>query len=219
MNAATRLLAFGAALGLAFCAASLAGAAVDPSGSAAPAEGRHDREVTHGAARGGENAGAHGGAHESGGSPAAGGLAVSDGGYALEAERTFFPAGPLERFSFRIRDGRGRVVRTGYELEAEREMHLIVVRRDTATYEHLHPRRDVEGRWSTDLVLPEPGVYRAYADFKVEGRQRVLATDLFVAGDFRPKPLPAPTSSDSTGGFDVALDTASRARGGRASSA
>ncbi len=95
-------------------------------------------------------------------------------------------------------------------------MHLIVVRRDTATYEHLHPRRDAEGRWSTDLLLREPGVYRAYADFKVEGRQRTLATDLFVPGEFRPKPLPAPAPSDSAGGFDVALDTASP-RAGRES--
>jgi hypothetical protein len=55
-------------------------------------------------------------------------------------------------------------VRDEFELEHERELHLIVVRRDTAVYQHLHPRKGVDGTWSVQLTLTEPGVYRAYAE-------------------------------------------------------
>ena len=93
------------------------------------------------------------------------------------------------------------------------------MRRDTAVFEHAHPRRGEDGTWSVDLNLRKPGVYRAYADFKIDGKQRMLATDLFVPGDFRPNRLPAPASTASTqdesgqpaGGLEVALK-ASRIR-------
>jgi len=88
------------------------------------------------------------------------------------------------------------VVRDEYELESERELHLVVVRRDTATYEHVHPRKGEDGTWSVDLALRRPGVYRAYADFQIGGEKRALATDLFAPGEFRPSPLPAPGPTD-----------------------
>ena len=85
-------------------------------------------------------------------------------------------------------------------------MHLIVVRRDTATYQHLHPRRDSRGTWSIDMRLPEAGVYRAYADFAIGGQRRALATDLFVPGEFEPRPLPEPVTSAAAEGYDVSLE-------------
>jgi len=206
MSVPGRLSAFAAVLGLAFGGAALAGAAIDPTEEPVAAD------AAHGGAHGGAKPAAAGEAH-GGSGDALGGLAVSEGGYGLETDRTFFPAGRPATFSFRITDERGRAVRDAFELEHERELHLIVVRRDTAVFEHVHPRKAADGTWSVDLTLREPGVYRAYADFKVGGEKRTLATDLFVPGAFRPNPLPAPARSDRAvdaegrpaGGIDVAL--------------
>ena len=236
MNVATRLIAFAAVLGLAFGGAALAGAAIDPTseeGELAGGHGGGDPEAGGGDAHGGGDPApgggdAHGGGQDDGevaaaegahggdasAAAAASGLAVSEGGFALEIDRGFFTAGETAPLDFRITDERGRVVRDEYEPVHEKELHLIVVRRDTAVFQHLHPRMGEDGTWSVDLDLPEPGVYRAYADFKIDGEQRTLATDLFVPGDFQPSRLPAPASvdqavddaGDPVGGFDVTLD-------------
>ena len=199
MNVTTRLLAFAGLLALAFGGAALAGATTAPAGGQ-PAGGHGEVEPPpRGAAP------AHGGGHASRDQGAAAGLATSEDGLSLEPARTFFGDGERARFAFRITDPQGRALREGYELESEREMHLIVVRRDTATYEHVHPKRAPDGTWGVDLELSAPGTYRAYADFMIGGRQRTLATDLFVPGQFRPEPLPAPRPTDATDGFDVSL--------------
>lgn len=46
----------------------------------------------------------------------------------------------------------------------ERNLHVIVVRHDLATFAHLHPDRAPDGTWHVDLALPSPGPYRAFAD-------------------------------------------------------
>jgi len=210
MNAPTRLVVFAAVVGLAFGGGTLAGAALDPTDEQPRAEhggGGHGE----GAAAGGhdqgasaqEPAGDHAGAAAGGG--VASGVAISQDGFTLEPGRTFFRAGEPARFTFRILDERGRVLRDEYELESEREMHLIVVRDDASTYQHLHPRKGADGTWSVQLELPEPGTYRAYTDFMIEGEQRTLTTSLFVPGDVRPDRLPEPAPTDSTDGFDVEL--------------
>jgi len=214
MNVPTRLVAFAAVVGLAFGGATLAGAALDPTDEQPRAAHGDGAAGGHGdgAAAGGHDEGAsaqeaggdHGGA--AAGGAAAGGVAISQDGFTLEPDRTVFRAGEPARFTFRIVDERGRVLRDEYELESEREMHLIVVRADTATYAHLHPRKGADGTWSVRLELPQPGTYRAYTDFMVDGKQRTLTTSLFVPGDFRPERLPAPQRTDSTAGLDVALE-------------
>ncbi|MGI8659975.1 MAG: hypothetical protein ACR2LH_02910 [Thermoleophilaceae bacterium] len=235
MNVATRLIAFAAVLGLAFGGAALAGAAIDPTseeGELAGGHGGGDPEAGGGDAHGGGDPAAGGGDAHGGGqddgeaaagegahsgdasAAAASGLAVSEGGFALEIDRGFFTAGETAPLDFRITDERGRVVRDEYEPVHEKQLHLIVVRRDTAVFQHLHPRMGEDGTWSVDLNLPEPGVYRAYADFKIDGEQRTLATDLFVPGDFQPRRLPASDSVDravgdageGAGDLDVILD-------------
>jgi len=195
MNALSRLAAFATVLGLAFGAAALAGAAIDPT---------DEQAVVAGAG--------HGGAKDA--AVAVSGLAVSEGGYGFEIDRAFFTAGEAAPFTFRITADRGRVLRDGYELEQDKELHLIVVRRDTATFDHVHPVKGEDGTWSVELNLREPGVYRAYADFKVDGKQRALATDLFVPGEFRPNRLPepeptgraVPTAGESATELDVTIE-------------
>jgi hypothetical protein len=133
------------------------------------------------------------------------GLAVSENGYVLRPEQTSVPPGQQIQFAFTINDGEGRPVRAGYEVESQRELHLIVARRDLTLFQHLHPSRDATGRWSTPLVLPAAGVYRVYADFTIGGQRRTLGADLFVPGDFRPDPLPPASGIAEADGYTVAL--------------
>ena len=201
-----RLVGFGAVLLVVFAAAALAGRTIDPTSDAgadeAQGHGAADAHGTggHGAAEAGEVG--HGAAAH-----AVGGLAVSEDGYTLEPLTTHVRRAAPTRFRFRIVDRRGAAVRDGYEVEQDRELHLIVVRRDTAVFQHLHPRRDTDGTWSVDLTLPEAGTYRALADFTIGGRSHTLGTDLFVPGDFQPRPLPAPTVADRVADLDVRLET------------
>ena len=196
MTVPARLAAFAAVLGLAFGTAALAGAAID---STARDSGAHPARGAMGAmTQSGHGAHAIAGAM-SGMSAmdtaAASGLAVSSGGLTLQAGRTFFTAGQSARFQFQITDARGSALRDQFQVESARRLHFIVVRRDTAFYQHLHPTEAPDGTWSVELTLPQAGVYRAYADFQIAGVKRVLATDLFAPGSFAPHPLPAPSDT------------------------
>jgi len=132
------------------------------------------------------------------------GLAVAEDGLRLLPETDTVPAGREVTYRFRVDDEDGTVV--AFDIEHTKPMHLIVVRRDFAGFHHLHPEMEADGTWATSLTLPEPGAYRAFADFVVDGDKHTLATDLFVAGDFRPQPLPpvAPIA-DAGDGYTVEL--------------
>lgn len=174
-----RIAGFAAALGVTFGAAALAGASLDPLRDAGSSHG-HD---------------AMGGARSVAGGPA--GLGVSEGGYTLAPDASSIPLGRPADLRFRILGPDGDAV-TDFDVEHERRMHLIVVRRDLTGYQHLHPVLDASGAWSVRLALPEAGVYRAYADFTTGGRSMTLATDLFAGGSFDPVPLPSPAPDDET---------------------
>ncbi len=193
MTTAVRVAAFAAALGLTLAAAALAGANLDPL-----------RES--GGGHGGPTDGHGTGAMEPETMVARGptGLAVAASGNRLVASATSLGRGATTDWSFRIVDPAGRAV-TDFDVEHERQMHLIVVRRDLTVYQHLHPTLDASGRWSVPLSLPEAGVYRVYADFSSGGRATTLATDLFVAGAFTPQPLAAPAAVDEVEGYRAAL--------------
>ncbi len=226
MTVLTRLAAFVAVLALASVGAALAGAAIDPTDKQGAVT-----DEKHGGTQGAAAQDPHGSSlppmatrgkagHGAEMSAAASGLAVSDDGYSFDVDRVFFTAGEGAPLTFRITDDRGRVVRDEFELEHTKRLHLIVVRRDTAIFEHVHPRKGADGTWSVALNLREAGVYRAYADFKIDGKRRTLATDLFVPGDFRPNPLPAIASvaraADDAGTPAGDLDVTLKATGVRA---
>ena len=142
------------------------------------------------------------------------GVAVSANGVSLELDRTSLPRGRRAPLSFRILDADGRAVRD-FEEEQEKRMHLIIVRRDTQGFQHLHPRMDSDGRWSTPVTLPEAGSYRAFADFQRGGEKSTLGADITVDGPVDWQPLPAATSTSQTaGGYEVKLSGGS-SRAGR----
>ncbi|MGH2954187.1 MAG: DUF4396 domain-containing protein [Solirubrobacterales bacterium] len=125
------------------------------------------------------------------------GLSATDGGLTLElASADIDPVRP-QQLGFRIVDEDGESVRE-FELQHERRMHLIVARRDLTGFQHLHPRMDEAGRWTTPIEVPEGGEYRVFADFNHAGEDLTLATDLRVAGEASEEPLPPEAASAST---------------------
>ncbi|WP_410635217.1 hypothetical protein [Amycolatopsis sp. cmx-4-83] len=191
MNTAARLAAFGGALALLAAGGFAVGTAAGPV-AAAPGEG-----IGH-AGMAGESAG-HAELAAAGELP--GGLAASQDGY------TFTLAGPTPepgRFSFTITGPDGRPV-TAFDVEHEKKLHLIVVRRDTSGYRHVHPELAPDGTWSVPLTLPAAGSYRAFADFApTGGKPMTLGADFSVAGDYQPVPF-APSRVANVDGYRVEL--------------
>jgi hypothetical protein len=193
-----RIAGFIGALALVFAAAALAGSALDPDvdeahneEEAAMSEAPHNR---HGAAPTTT-------AETIGTAP---GLSAVDAGYRLIPERTRFERGTAA-LRFAIVDELGETVRD-FEVEHERLMHLIVVRRDFEGFQHLHPRQLDDGSWAAEAKLDRGGTYRMFADFATAERAVTLGTDLFVAGEFAPEPLPAPRSrADAGDGYEVKI--------------
>src|SRR5919112_2060826 len=106
------------------------------------------------------------------------GLAVSDGGLTLALEDTELERGGAGELRFRILDA-GAPVRD-FDVEHERRMHLIVVRRDGSGFQHLHPELAEDGTWSTQLTLADAGAYRVFADFSHDGENETLAAEVTV---------------------------------------
>ena len=180
-----------AVLALLFGVAWWAGAAIGgpgPEGAAPPAA-----EAGH--------------AHtESGSAPDSAGVVATAAGYTLvpQGATTFVP-GVSTELAFAITGSDARPV-TAFDVEHERAMHLVVVRRDAAGFQHLHPVLGPDGVWRVPLTLPAAGVYRAYADFvPTGGPPLVLGVDLFAPGDFAPIGFP-PSRVAQVDGYQVRLD-------------
>jgi hypothetical protein len=136
---------------------------------------------------------------------AASGLASVEGGYQLVPTQTRVPVGREVDFAFRILDEDGRPV-TSFVTEHERDMHLIVVRRDLSGFQHLHPTMAADGTWRTGLRLPDAGVWRVFADFATEQGSATLGVDVFAAGRFDPVDLPEPAATATADGYQVTVE-------------
>jgi hypothetical protein len=146
------------------------------------------------------------GGDQAGGSPAGvRGLAISQDGMTLALGQTRAPRGRETALSFQVLGRDGRPMRA-FEVEHEKRMHFIVVRRDLTGFQHLHPAMSPDGTWRTRLTIRQPGSYRLFADFKTRGRNETLAADLAVDGPVRWQEMPAPTATATTAdGYDVRM--------------
>jgi hypothetical protein len=191
VNAAGRLGAFGLVLACALGGGAALGAVAGSEPSNTPTTD------------------AHGATHDGGAShdlaASLPGLAVSDQGYTLVPDSTVFTSGD-DHFTFRIVGPDGQVVQR-FETRHDKELHLIVVSRDLTRYQHVHPTRDSEGRWSIDLHGLAPGPVRVLADFQAEGGPVLtLGVDASIPGDFRVAPRPNATRHADVDGFSVELE-------------
>ncbi|HYF26706.1 MAG TPA: hypothetical protein VD931_13280 [Baekduia sp.] len=211
MGVAARLALFAVLLAAVFGGAALLGGAVDPSGADDDQPAAHAEEPADGAHGDEEQEadGAHAGSEKA--SAALPGLAAEQDGLrlVLDQPRRARPdaAAPIR---FRIVGDDGRPVRD-FDVAHDKRMHLIVVRRDLRGFQHLHPEQTPDGAWETRADLGTAGVHRVFADFTIDGDKHTLGTDLHVAGDYAPQPLPAAATTARAGDLEVVL----RRRGSR----
>jgi hypothetical protein len=185
MSAPRKLALYGLLLVAVLAASLAAGAAASPTGLA-------NAEPP---------AAEHGGVMAGGMIP---GLAAAGDDHRLVPLTDTVPSSRRVTYGFRIVGNDGPV--TQFDVQHTKRMHLIVVRRDFTGFQHLHPRISADGTWTTPLTIADPGVYRVFADFMVDGEKQTLATDLFVPGDFRPRALASPSAHvDAGDGYTVSL--------------
>jgi hypothetical protein len=200
MSTPLRVVAFVSALAAAFALAWAGGRLVGPLDSE-PVAAHEGMSEDHGDAAGHDD-------HSSAVAEATGLTARADGFTLALADRTL-PAGRT-RLDFQVLTSSGRPL-LDYEREHEKDLHLIVVRRDLTGFQHVHPRLDRStGTWSVDVRL-SPGVWRVVADLVPEGWEGItLADDLSVAGDFAPAALPGDDRTaevvTDAGTYTVTLD-------------
>jgi hypothetical protein len=128
-------------------------------------------------------------------------------GYSLLANETAFEPGRPLPFRFQILGPDGKPV-TAFRQLHERELHLIVVRRDLATFSHLHPAREPDGTWQVELTLPSPGPYRAYADVAPnEGPDLTLSVELTAPGEWVSHELPPPSTTEQVDDYGIELSS------------
>jgi len=136
------------------------------------------------------------------------GLAVSVDGYTFAPSTTALTPGAKKSFTFAITGKDGKPV-TAYVPLHDKELHLIVVRRDMIGYQHLHPTRAASGNWSVPLSVATAGVYKAFANFEPAGQTMpmpmTLAVDLMASGEFTAVALPGPKVTTTVDGLKVAL--------------
>lgn len=134
-----------------------------------------------------------------------GGLQITEAGYTLALETPIVDAGAID-FRFRILGPDGTAV-TDFDPIHERELHLIVVRRELTGFRHVHPVRDAHGTWSIRLDLTDPGAYRVFTDIapRALGRTLTLGADLAVAGNFDPRPTPTTDRTIAVDGYHIAV--------------
>jgi hypothetical protein len=187
MKTSVKLSAYGAALAVLVAGTYAVGTAVGPVSDSSPSVTAPPHVDDHGAAVAAQEAG---------------GLASTSGGYTLVPDATTLGSGT---FAFHI-TGRDGAPVTAFDEAHERQLHLIVVRRDGTGFQHLHPERDAAGTWKVPLTVPAGGVYRAFADFTPSGGPATtLGVDLFAPGDFQPVTHAASRTS-TVDGYTVTLD-------------
>lgn len=224
MRTGTKVTGYGLVLAVVFGGAWAVGAGVGPLNTEPPAMEAMAPEMPS-TGMPGMPAAEHGG-HEGAAAAVLPGLAAASNGYRLETPTTTVPPGKTTQFTFRIVDDHGAAI-TRFAVQHEKRLHLVVVRRDGAGFQHVHPAMAADGTWRIPLTLTEAGSYRVFADFAPEGgTATVLGTDLQVPGAFHPRPDGPEVTTDTVDGYRVTIGghleagasaelTATVTRGGR----
>lgn len=134
------------------------------------------------------------------------GLSLSQDGYELTGITAPEALGDDGELSLTVTGPDGESV-TDFDLEHEKELHLIAVRSDGQHFRHVHPEMNADGTWSIPWVWEAAGSYRIFADFvpSAAGEGLTLSTSLQVAGGYTPQPATDPVTETSVDGYDVAV--------------
>jgi hypothetical protein len=194
MRTATKMSAYALALAAVFGGAWAAGVVAGPLGDAASPSGTDHTTVTGHDAPAGESADLR-----------LPGLASVDNGYRLALDRMTLATATPEPLRFRIL-GPGDTPVTAFDIDQDKRLHFIVVRRDGSGFQHLHPEMSPDGTWTTNLVVPSAGSYRVFADMKPVGAPKtILGADIQAGGPYQPVEH-NPARVSTVDGYEVRLD-------------
>lgn len=188
MNNTTKILGFTAGVALLFGAAFAVGNLVGPF--------KEDSHSDDG----------HGDSRESAKTETPGGLQISQDGYTLQLQHSPTQPAVSDDLRFAVLGPDNKPV-TEFRNNHEKRLHLIVVRRDTSDFQHVHPTMTDDGTWSVPFATAAAGQYRMFADFQPADRDEglTLGTDFAVAGTYTPIALPESSDTDDIDGFQVAI--------------
>ncbi len=134
------------------------------------------------------------------------GLGLAENGFTLADVTAPDEVGPAGELSLTVRDEDGAAV-TDFEVDHEKELHLIVVRSDGQQFRHVHPEREADGSWSIDWKWEAAGSYRVFADFVpgATGEGVTLSTTVQVSGEVEAQPATRPVTEVEVDGFTVSV--------------
>ncbi len=117
-----------------------------------------------------------------------------------------------DEYQFAILDDKNQPIKD-FETVHEKQMHVMVVRKDLAYFQHIHPTLDAQtGIWTLDkLTIPTDGPYRLFADFTEGGDKSPITIyeDLNV-GDmakYQKQPMGETKEDKTFGKYQVLIQT------------
>ncbi len=122
-----------------------------------------------------------------------------------------------EVFKFSVIDDQGNTLKV-LDVVHEKIMHFIIVRKDLANFQHVHPEfNSTTGEFTlSNLMLPSDGEYRLFADFTPTASQAgpdgsklpvTIFQDVQVGSmaNYRPEPMGSAEKSKTFGGYQITL--------------
>ncbi|TYP70777.1 hypothetical protein [Paenibacillus methanolicus] len=160
-----------------------------------------------------EAASAEAGGHSGHGSSAGGGHEESAGS-AVQTEATWSyssdkPAPGADTVAtIRVTDAAGKAVEK-FDINHEKEMHLIVVSKDLSFFNHIHPVYKGKGQFEVKTAFPEAGEYKLIADYIPSGGGDTTKSDWLTVDGTPAAPAkiePDQQLTRTVDGVEVALE-------------
>lgn len=135
------------------------------------------------------------------------GLGLAQDGYRLSGLSAPGGAQTVGELSLTVTGPAGMPV-TEFDVDHDKEMHLIVVRADGEYFRHVHPKLNADGAWSLPWEWEAAGTYRVFADFVPSdtGKGITLSTSVQVAGNYTPVTPEEQVTATTVDGFEVSLN-------------
>jgi hypothetical protein len=87
-----------------------------------------------------------------------------------------------------LQDKQGKAIEK-YDINHEKQMHLIVVSKDLSYFNHIHPEYKGNGEFTVTTQFPAGGEYKIIADFIPTGMGNMTKTDWVTVQGDAPKPI------------------------------
>lgn len=168
--------------------AMLTACAEDKETAETPTDQAQQNHENNADGHGGGHGAEHGDGHDHSSHDHSGGFGRLD----LPTVAAFVPvpaaptAGQDTELTIAVQDDKGNPIRD-FSIEHEKKMHLIVVRDDLSTFDHLHPEQQSDGSFDVTVRFPYGGNYKLYADYVPQGGKPTTKTELIQVGGPAPE--------------------------------